>query len=73
MAEKIRTEALLLSEAERAELAHSLILSLEADTDEDAETAWDAELGKRLQKIESGESKGRPVEDILREIKARHS
>jgi len=46
--EKVRSEALSLSEAERAELAHSLIASLDGPSDVDAGSAWDAEILRRL-------------------------
>jgi putative addiction module component (TIGR02574 family) len=72
-AEKLRIEALQLADADRAELAHALINSLESETDKDAEAAWDRELERRLLKIESGSSKGRPAEDVLNEVRAKHS
>lgn len=73
IAAKIEAEALQLSEKERAELAYRLILSLDEESDSDAEAAWDAELERRMKSIESGESAGRPVEDVLAEIKAKYS
>jgi len=72
-AEKIRAIALQLSEDERAQLAHSLILSLEDGTDEDWEALWGAELDRRLAKIDSGESSGRPAEDVLADIRSKYS
>jgi putative addiction module component (TIGR02574 family) len=72
-AEKLRIEALQLTDADRAELARALISSLESETDEDAEAAWDCELERRLAKIESGISKGRPAEDVLNEVRVKHS
>lgn len=76
IAEKIRAEALQLSETERAQLAHSLILSLEDSvhqTDEDWEALWEEELNGRVAKIDSGESPGRSAEDVLAEIRAKYS
>ena len=52
--EKVRAEALNLPESERAELAHSLVLSLDGPTDPDAEQAWDAEILRRIAEVESG-------------------
>lgn len=52
--EKVRTEALSLSKAERAELAHNLVASLDGRADPDAETAWDAEILRRLAQIDAG-------------------
>jgi putative addiction module component (TIGR02574 family) len=52
--EKVRSEALNLSEPERAELAHSLVTSLDGASEPDAEKAWDAEILRRLDEIDSG-------------------
>ena len=52
--EKVRTEALSLSEPERAELAQSLIASLDGPPDEGVERAWEVEVRRRLAEIESG-------------------
>ena len=73
LAEKIQRDALQLADADRAELALALIQSLDSKLDPDAEAAWDQELEQRVKRIESGESKGRPVEAVLNELRARHS
>ena len=39
----------------RADLAGSLLLSLEENLDEDAAKAWRAEVTKRLEQIDSGQ------------------
>ena len=52
--EKLRSEALRLPEAERAELAHQLVVSLDGGVDSDADDAWDAEVVRRLAEIDSG-------------------
>ncbi len=52
--EKVRSEALNLSEAERAELAYNLVASLDGPADPDVEKAWDAEIMRRLAEIDSG-------------------
>ena len=52
--EKVRSEALLLSEVERAELAYNLVVSLDGPPDSDAEKAWDIEIMRRLSEIDSG-------------------
>ena len=52
--EKIRSEALNLSESERAELAHNLVASLDGPSEPDADKAWDAEILRRLAEIDSG-------------------
>ena len=52
--EKIRSEALRLSEVERAELAHSLVSSLDGPADADAASAWDKEILRRLSENDAG-------------------
>jgi putative addiction module component (TIGR02574 family) len=52
--EKVRSEALRLSEEERAELAHSLVSSLDGPADADAASAWDKEILRRLSEIDAG-------------------
>ena len=57
-------KALALSEEERAELASSLIDSLDATVDEDAQSAWDQELAKRIADLDSGKAKTIPWEEV---------
>ena len=71
--EKYRSDLQSLSEDERAELAHLLILSLEPGADSDAETAWDAELERRAEEIRSGHEAGEPAEKVFGELRARYS
>ena len=71
--QEVVNKALNLSPEERAELAHELILSLDDTRDKEVETAWDAEIERRVREIKSGKAKGRPAEDILAEIRAKYS
>lgn len=50
----IRQDALALSELERAELARDLVASLDGPADADANAAWDIEICRRINEIESG-------------------
>ena len=71
--EKVRTEALSLSEAERAELAHNLVASLDGRADPDAETAWDAEILRRLAEIDAGTANLIDRKEFRRRMRARMS
>ncbi len=71
--EKVRTEALSLSEAERAELAHNLVASLDGRADPDAETAWDVEILRRLAEIDAGTANLIDREEFRRRMRARMS
>lgn len=71
--ERVRTEALRLSEAERAELAHSLVESLDGPADQDAESAWDAEIVRRLAEVDAGAAELIDREEMRRRMRARMS
>jgi len=73
IAKKICAKALQLSESDRAELAYTLILSLDSESDADAESAWGAELTRRLEEIESGKAAGVPVGEMFAAIKEKYS
>ena len=60
-----------LSDRERAELAHKLLISLDGVPDEGTEEAWDQEIAKRVQKIRDGTAKGRPADQVFRDIESR--
>jgi len=66
-----KTQLTSLSPGERAELAHFLLLSLEPQ-DEGIEAAWDAEASRRVEEIRSGNATGRPVDDLLAELRERY-
>jgi len=53
-ASELLQKALALSEEERAELAGSLIESLDATVDKAAEAAWNQEIVRRIRDLDSG-------------------
>src|SRR5258708_32244441 len=57
-------KALSLSEGERAELAGSLIESLDATVDEAAEAAWNQEIARRIEDLDSGKAKTVPSKEV---------
>ena len=69
--EKVRSEALNLSEVERAELAYNLVASLDGPADPDVEKAWDAEIMRRLAEIDSGTAKLVDRKEFRRRMRAR--
>ena len=71
--EKVRSEALSLSEPERAELAHSLVTSLDGPADPGAEQAWDAEIQRRLSEIDAGTAQLIDREEFRRRMRERMS
>ena len=59
-------KALSLSEEERADLACSLIDSLDPSVDPDAEQAWNEEIARRITDLDSGNAKTVPWEEVRR-------
>ncbi|WP_169977671.1 addiction module protein [Tautonia rosea] len=60
-----------LSPAERAELAHFLLASLDAEAEHVIEAEWDREASRRVAEIRSGNATGRSVDDLLSELRGR--
>ena len=71
--EKIRSEALELSESERAELAYELVTSLDGSVDHEAANEWDAEILRRIAAIDAGTAKLIDTEEFRRRLRARVS
>jgi putative addiction module component (TIGR02574 family) len=69
-AERIKAELAGLPLPERAELAHFLIESLDAQSgDEQAdEAAFDAELMRRVEELRSDPTSGIPFEQFIKEL-----
>ena len=70
-ASELLQKALSLSEEERAELAGSLIESLEATVDEAAEAAWNEEVARRIEDLDSGKAKTIPWEVVRSRISSK--
>lgn len=68
---KLRSEALMLPEAERAELAHALVKSLDAPSDADVADAWDKEILRRLAEIDAGTAKLIDRDEFRRRMRER--
>jgi putative addiction module component (TIGR02574 family) len=63
-ASELMQKALSLSEEERADLACSLIDSLDATVDEGAESAWEQEIAQRIADLDSGRAKTVSWEEV---------
>jgi putative addiction module component (TIGR02574 family) len=62
-----RAVALALPPDDRLALALELLESAES-ADEDAEQAWEAEIGRRVEQLDRGEVQLVPSADVLRRI-----
>ena len=63
--------AMTLSVTDRAELAGSLLDTLDDAVDEDAEVAWQEEIARRLRELESGRAETVSWTEIRRGLAAR--
>jgi putative addiction module component (TIGR02574 family) len=66
-----KSQLATLPPGERAELAHFLLASLEPE-EEGAEAAWDAEASRRVAEIRSGRAPGRPLDELLDELREQY-
>ncbi len=71
--ERILSEALELPEAERAELAHGLVTSLDGPFDASASSAWDDEILRRMKDLEAGTATTFNRDEFSRRMRERMS
>jgi len=69
--EGLKSAALALSQADRAKLARDLIASLGGPADDDVAEAWDIELCRRIDEIETGQAQLLHPDDFRARIRAR--
>ena len=67
-AAELLKKALSLPVAERADLAGSLIESLDETQDESVEAAWDEEVARRMTDVDSGTVKPVSLEEARRRL-----
>ncbi|WP_339134954.1 MAG: addiction module protein [Candidatus Electrothrix sp. GW3-4] len=68
VAEKILDSALKRPEAERAHIAEALLASLEAPLDREIWHAWQKEIDRRLNDIDSGAVNCTPWEEVKKRL-----
>ena len=72
--EQVVKDARNLPLAELERLVAELIRDLEpgdSASPEEIETAWDAEIARRLEEIDSGKVKGIPAEEVFARLRAK--
>lgn len=70
--DELLSDVLQLPPEQRAELAHKLLLSLEAEPgDQDAEAEWDQELERRAREVLDGTVKTVPWNEVEARITRR--
>lgn len=68
---ELKQKAAELSDAERAELALSLIESLDGPADPDIEEAWRVEIERRIGQIDRGEVELIPGDEVFARLRRR--
>ncbi len=68
---ELKKKASQLPEEERAELALSLIESLDGPEDSDVEQAWQQEIERRVRQFERGEVELIPAEEVFARARRR--
>ncbi len=68
---ELKKKAAQLSDADRAELALSLIESLDGPADPDVEEAWRQEIERRIGQIERGEVQLIPGDEVFARLRRR--
>ena len=66
---QVRSKALELTESERAELADDLVASLDGTPDAGAADEWDAEIVRRLQRVEDGSAQSVDRAELQRRMR----
>lgn len=70
-AEAVLKDALDLSEEERAEIAGTLLVSLEPAPEADVESAWKEEVAARVAALDAGKIQTVPWEEVRDRLLAR--
>jgi len=65
---EVLADALRLEPDARVDVAAELLASLDGPVDPDAESAWDAEIERRIEAIEAGTIRLEPWSDVKRRI-----
>ena len=67
---QIENQALRLSDKEKAELVHKLLLSLDNLSDEEVYSEWLVEAQRRAKDLDEGRVKPVSYKDVRRKVKA---
>lgn len=69
--EKVKNEAMTLSDIDKAVLAHAIISSIDYPGSNTLGVKYEKEIKHRVQMVHEGTATGRPVGDVFSDIKAR--
>jgi putative addiction module component (TIGR02574 family) len=69
--ESLRNAVMALPEEERAKMAKDLVASLDGPVDSEVARAWDIEICRRINEIESGQAVLLDADEVLVRARAR--
>ena len=69
--DRVLQEALELPTEDRAQIAASLLASIDGPDDDDADDLWAREIERRAQRAQAGESQGVDWKDVKRRVRER--
>ena len=69
LVDELTAKARALPAEDRARLAEDLLLSLQESPDPEVEAAWDEEIRRRIEDIDSGRAKLIPAEEVFAEVR----
>jgi putative addiction module component (TIGR02574 family) len=67
--ETLSQEALVLPPDQRLKLARRLLDSVELEPEPGAEAAWEAEIARRIERLDSGASKPIPASEVFARLR----
>ncbi len=71
--EQLKSQIGGLSQRERAELAHFILTTLDPEEDEkEVAAAWEAEVARRVEQINSGQIVGKPADQLFAELRQQY-
>ena len=66
--QELQNEVLKLDEGSRIELVHSVLEKCDFENSEHCQTAWDTEIMKRIEAIDTGKAQLAPVAEVFEEL-----
>jgi putative addiction module component (TIGR02574 family) len=67
--ESLSEEALVLPPDQRLTLARRLLDSVDLEPDPGAEAAWEAEIARRIERLDSGASRSIPADEVFARLR----
>ena len=67
----IEKEAMQLPEGQKVTLAHRILMSAEPAPDPAIDAIWDAEIAKRIERLDSGQTARHPAAEVFGELDRR--